>query len=310
MAKTATKAPPTKAEWLKRVDAAVFKEAPSVGSTLRDGSVRDFAREFGVPEPVLSEAFWRNEHHLVGIYGPLGPDLRLRARFVGAETRWDDRPERFYDLTDAGVEQAARDIADLLRVGPSRLMNARENMRDAMHYVREMRHYDGVVAEHGSLLNGLNSAELLDMYRRAFRNAISSLKNAANQLLETPQHADAPSLADVKAAIAELTLADRESLRGWVMTHLDVRGRFLRRPGEHWGGSFYAGSMESVRAANEYIAAVEERDIADGMAVHFMDREGRFYERAAEGTWEIVKTGSIWVRVRQVVCSRHRRTWT
>lgn len=190
MAKTATKAPPTKAQWLKRVDAAVFKQAPSVGSALRDAEVRDFARGFGVPEPVLAEAFWRNEYHLVGVYGPLGPDLRLRARFVGANTRWDDRPERFYDLTDAGADQAARDIADLLRVGPSRLMNARENMRDAAHYVREMQRYDGVVAENGSLFNGLNSAELLDMYRRAFKNAIASLQNAANQLLETAQRAD------------------------------------------------------------------------------------------------------------------------
>jgi hypothetical protein len=190
MAKTATKLPPTKEKWLKRVDAAVFKEAPSVASTLRDGSARDFAREFGVPERVLSEAFWRNEHYLVGIYGPLGPDLRLRARFVGAGTRWDDRPARFYDLADAGAEQAARDIADLLRVGPSRLMNARENMRDAMHYVRGMQRYDGVVAENGSLWNGVNSAEILDMYRRAFKNAIASLQNAANQLKETPQSAD------------------------------------------------------------------------------------------------------------------------
>lgn len=122
--------------------------------------------------------------------------------------------------------------------------------------------------------------------------------------------AAASTLADVEAAIAKLALEDRETLRRWVMTHLDVRGRFVRRPGERWGGSFLAESMESVRAANEYIAAVEERALADGMSVHFMDREGRFYERAAEGVWEIVKTGTIWVRVRQVVCSRHRRAWT
>lgn len=190
MAKTATKAPPTKAEWLKRVDAAVFKEAPSVESTLRDAKVRDFAREFGVSEPVLSESFWRNGHHLVGVYGPLGPDLRLRARFVGAEMRWDERPERFYDQTCAGADQAAREICDLLRVGPSRLMNAREKMRDAAHYLREMQRYDAFAAEAGSALNGLNSAELLDMYRRAFSNAIAALQNAANQLIETPRRAD------------------------------------------------------------------------------------------------------------------------
>jgi hypothetical protein len=166
MAKTATKAPPTKAEWLNRVDAAVFKEAPSIESTLRDGAVRDFAREFGVPEPALSQAFWRNEHHLAGIYGPLGPDLRLHARFVGAQTRWDDHAERFYDLTVAGAEQAAREICDLLRLGPSRLTNARENMRDAQHYVREMQHYDRVAAETRPRLNGLNGSGLLDMYRR------------------------------------------------------------------------------------------------------------------------------------------------
>jgi hypothetical protein len=170
---------------LNRVDAAVFKEAPSVDSTLRDGAVRDFAREFGVPEPVLSETFWRNEHHLVGVYGPLGPDLRLRARFVGAETRWDDHAERFYDQTAESAAQAARDICDLLRVGPSRLMNARENMRDAPHYVREMQHYDRVAAETRPRLNGLSGFQLLDMYRRAFRNAIAALQNAANQLIET-----------------------------------------------------------------------------------------------------------------------------
>jgi hypothetical protein len=190
MAKPATKTPPTKAEWLNRVDAAVFKEAPSVDSTLRDGSVRDFAREFGVSEPVLSESFWRNEHHLVGVYGPLGPDRRLRARFVGAETHWDDHAERFYEQTADGAAKAAREICDLLRVGPSRLMNARENMRDAAHYLRDMQHYDRVVAENGSLLNGLNSFELLDMYRRAFKNAIASLQNAANQLIVTPQRGD------------------------------------------------------------------------------------------------------------------------
>jgi hypothetical protein len=35
-----------------------------------------------------------------------------------------------------------------------------------------------------------NSFQLLDMYRRGFRNAIASLQNAANQLIETPQRGD------------------------------------------------------------------------------------------------------------------------
>jgi hypothetical protein len=152
--------------------------------------VRDFAREFGVAEPSLSEAFWRNEHHLVGVYGPLGPDLRLRARFVGAQMRWDERPDRLYDLTVGGAAQAVREIADFLRVGPGRLMNARQNMRDAAHYVREMQQYDVIAAATRPRLNGVNGFQLLDTYRRAFRNAIAALQSAANQLLETPRRAD------------------------------------------------------------------------------------------------------------------------
>ena len=120
-------------------------------------------------------------------YGPLGPDLRLRARFVGARMRWDDRPERFYDLTSVGAAQAAREIAAFLRVGPGHLANARENIRDVMHYVREMQHYDLIAAQTRPRLNGVTGFQLLDRYRRAFRSAIAALRNAANQFLETPQ---------------------------------------------------------------------------------------------------------------------------
>jgi hypothetical protein len=77
-----------------------------------------------------------------------------------------------------------------LETGPGRLTNARENMRDAAHYVREMQHYDIIAAETRPRLNGVNGFQLLDMYRRAFKNAIAALQNAANQLLKTPRRAD------------------------------------------------------------------------------------------------------------------------
>jgi hypothetical protein len=83
-----------------------------------------------------------------------------------------DHVERFYEQTADGAAKAAREICDLLRVGPSRLMNARENMRDAAHYVREMQHYDRVVAENGSLLNGLIRVSLEPLpkgHRQLFR---------------------------------------------------------------------------------------------------------------------------------------------
>ena len=59
-------------------------------------------------------------------------------------------------------------------------------------------------------------------------------------------------------------------------------------------------TLEEVAAANEYVRAKEERALAAGRSVYFMD-EGRFYERNREGIFEIVQgSDGRWVRTHEL----------
>jgi hypothetical protein len=64
--------------------------------------------------------------------------------------------------------------------------------------------------------------------------------------------------------------------------------------------AFLGETFESVAAANEYVRAKEERALAAGLSVHFMDDEGRFFERTSEGVSEIVQVGERWERLREI----------
>ena len=59
-------------------------------------------------------------------------------------------------------------------------------------------------------------------------------------------------------------------------------------------------TLAEVAAANKYVRAKEERALAAGRSVYFMD-EGRFYERNREGVFEIVQDADgRWVRTHEL----------
>lgn len=57
-----------------------------------------------------------------------------------------------------------------------------------------------------------------------------------------------------------------------------------------------AETLEAVAAANATVRGDEERALERGLSVHFMDDDGRFYERTREGVFQIVQVGERWVR--------------
>jgi hypothetical protein len=67
------------------------------------------------------------------------------------------------------------------------------------------------------------------------------------------------------------------------------------------GNSLLAETLEEVAAANEYVRAKEERALAAGRSVYFMDDESRFFERNREGVFEIVQgADGRWVRAHEL----------
>jgi len=67
-------------------------------------------------------------------------------------------------------------------------------------------------------------------------------------------------------------------------------------------------TLEEVAAANEYVRAKEERALASGRSVYFMD-EGRFFERNREGIFEIVQgSDGRWVRTDELARRLNERT--
>jgi hypothetical protein len=59
-------------------------------------------------------------------------------------------------------------------------------------------------------------------------------------------------------------------------------------------------TLEAVAAANEYVRAKEERALAAGRSVYFMD-EGRFYKRNRESVFEIIQGfDGRWVRTHEL----------
>ncbi len=61
-----------------------------------------------------------------------------------------------------------------------------------------------------------------------------------------------------------------------------------------------AETLEEVAAANELVRAREERALAAGRSVYFMD-EGRFYERSREGIFEIARgADGRWTRTHEL----------
>jgi hypothetical protein len=62
------------------------------------------------------------------------------------------------------------------------------------------------------------------------------------------------------------------------------------------GSPLLTETLKAVEAANEQVRCEEERALAGGLSVHFMDDDGRFFERTSEDTYEIVQVGERWVR--------------